>query len=90
MDATEYSRREKFLNALRQLGEPEFLEILRLLQKKNIHYSENANGVFLTLLLSTKIHSTNLNNLLNLSGKTVMSCWKEKHSLTHLNRSRQN
>ena len=46
MDATEYSRREKFLNALRQLGEPEFLEILRLLQKKNIHYSENANGVF--------------------------------------------
>ena len=31
-----------------------------------------------------------LNNLLNLSGKTVMSCWKEKHSLTHLNRSRQN
>jgi hypothetical protein len=46
MDTTEYSRREKFLNALRQLGEPEFLEILRLLQKKNIHYSENANGVF--------------------------------------------
>ena len=46
MDATEYSRREKFLNALRHLGEPEFLEILRLLQKKNIHYSENANGVF--------------------------------------------
>ena len=46
MDATEYIRREKFLNALRQLGEPEFLEILRLLQKKNIHYSENANGVF--------------------------------------------
>jgi hypothetical protein len=46
MDATEYSRREKFLNALRQLGEPEFLEILRLLQKKNIHYSENANVVF--------------------------------------------
>ena len=46
MDATEYSRREKFLNALRQLGEPEFLEILRLLQKINIHYSENANGVF--------------------------------------------
>ena len=46
MDATEYSRREKFLNALRQLGEPEFLEILRLVQKKNIHYSENANGVF--------------------------------------------
>ena len=46
MDATEYSRREKFLNALRQLGEPEFLEILRLLQKKNINYSENANGVF--------------------------------------------
>jgi hypothetical protein len=46
MDATEYSRREKFLNALKQLGEPEFLEILRLLQKKNIHYSENANGVF--------------------------------------------
>ena len=46
MDATEYSRREKFLNALKQLGEPEYLEILRLLQKKNIHYSENANGVF--------------------------------------------
>jgi hypothetical protein len=46
MDAAEYSRREKFLNALKQLGEPEYLEILRLLQKKNIHYSENANGVF--------------------------------------------
>ena len=46
MDAAEYTRREKFLNALKQLGEPEYLEILRLLQKKNIHYSENANGVF--------------------------------------------
>ena len=46
MDAAEYSRREKFLNALKQLGEPEYIEILRLLQKKNIHYSENANGVF--------------------------------------------
>jgi hypothetical protein len=46
MDTTEYLRREKFLYALKQLGEPEFLEILRLLQKKNIHYSENANGVF--------------------------------------------
>ena len=46
MDTAEYVRREKFLNALKQLGEPEYLEILRLLQKKNIHYSENANGVF--------------------------------------------
>ena len=46
MDTAEYVRRVKFLNALKQLGEPEYLEILRLLQKKNIHYSENANGVF--------------------------------------------
>ena len=42
MDAAEYTRREKFLNALKQLGEPEYLEILRLLQKKNIHYSEKS------------------------------------------------
>ena len=42
----EYSRREQFLEALKTLGEPEYLEILRLLQKKNVHYSENANGVF--------------------------------------------
>ena len=46
MDKTEYSRREQFLEALKTLGEPEYLEILRLLQKKNVHYSENANGVF--------------------------------------------
>ena len=46
MDMTEYSRREQFLESLKTLGEPEYLEILRLLQKKNVHYSENANGVF--------------------------------------------
>jgi hypothetical protein len=46
MDMNEYSRREQFLEALKTLGEPEYLEILRLLQKKNVHYSENANGVF--------------------------------------------
>ena len=46
MDMTDYSRREQFLEALKTLGEPEYLEILRLLQKKNVHYSENANGVF--------------------------------------------
>jgi len=46
MDMAEYSRRERFLEALKTLGEPEYLEILRLLQKKNVHYSENANGVF--------------------------------------------
>jgi hypothetical protein len=46
MDMTEYLRREQFLEALKTLGEPEYLEILRLLQKKNVHYSENANGVF--------------------------------------------
>jgi len=43
---TEYTRRERFLESLKTLGEPEYLEILRLLQKKNVHYSENANGVF--------------------------------------------
>jgi hypothetical protein len=46
MDMAEYTRRERFLEALKTLGEPEYLEILRLLQKKNVHYSENANGVF--------------------------------------------
>ena len=46
MDMTEYTSRERFLESLKTLGEPEYLEILRLLQKKNVHYSENANGVF--------------------------------------------
>ena len=63
MDAAEYTRREKFLNALKQLGEPEYLEILRLLQKKNIHYSENANGVFFDIAVKkTKVKKIPLNN----------------------------
>jgi hypothetical protein len=46
MDAKEYKRRELFLCSLKTLGEPENLEILRVLQKKDVHYSENTNGVF--------------------------------------------
>jgi hypothetical protein len=46
MDSSEYLRRAKFLEDLKLLGEHEYLEILRLLIKKKVHYSENTNGVF--------------------------------------------
>jgi hypothetical protein len=50
MESKEYERREKFLVALKQLSNAEYLEILRLLQKKNVHYSENTNGVFFDIV----------------------------------------
>ena len=50
MEPKEYERREKFLVALKQLSNAEYLEILRLLQKKNVHYSENTNGVFFDIV----------------------------------------
>jgi hypothetical protein len=46
MDIAEYKRREKFLNDLKQLCESEYLEILRVLIDKKVHFSENNNGIF--------------------------------------------
>lgn len=42
----EYERRKLFLEGLKGLMRAENIEIVRLLQKHNVAYSENLNGVF--------------------------------------------
>lgn len=46
LDPPEYERRRLFLEQLKGLTKPEYVEIVRILQKHDIAYSENANGIF--------------------------------------------
>ena len=46
LSATEYERRKLFLENIKSLSKAECVEILRVLQKHNVPYSENTNGVF--------------------------------------------
>jgi hypothetical protein len=42
----EYERRRDFLESLKTLTKTEHIEIVRILQKNDVTYSENANGIF--------------------------------------------
>jgi hypothetical protein len=42
----EYQRRKVFLEHLKGLSEPEYIEIVRLLKKHQVPFSENLNGIF--------------------------------------------
>lgn len=45
----EYERRKRFLEHLKALTKAEYVEIVRILVKHDIEFSENANGIFLNL-----------------------------------------
>jgi hypothetical protein len=49
LSAAEYERRKTFLDSLKGLTKSEYIEIVRLLQKHEVQYSENHNGIFLNL-----------------------------------------
>lgn len=51
LSAAEYERRRVFLDSLKGLTKSEYIEIVRLLQKHEVAYSENHNGIFLNLTL---------------------------------------
>lgn len=42
----EYERRKSFLEALKGLTKAEHVEIVRILQRYEVIFSENANGIF--------------------------------------------
>ena len=42
----EYDRRREFLESLKLLTKSEHIEIVRILQKHEVAFSENANGIF--------------------------------------------
>ena len=46
LSAAEYERRRRFLEDVKTLTKAEHIEIVRILQKHDAPYSENANGVF--------------------------------------------
>ncbi len=46
----EYTRRKKFLLDVQSLTKAEYIEIVRILQKHNIQYSENQNGIFFNVV----------------------------------------
>lgn len=45
----EYDRRRSFLDGLKGLTKAEYIEIVRILQKHEVTYSENANGIFFNI-----------------------------------------
>ena len=46
LPSEEYERRKNFLEGLKGLTKAECIEIVRILRKHNVVYSENANGIF--------------------------------------------
>ena len=49
LPAEEYERRRLFLDTLKGLTKPEYVEIVRILQKHGVLFSENANGIFFNI-----------------------------------------
>ena len=46
LNPEEYERRREFLDSLKGLTKAEYIEIVRILQKHEVSFSENANGIF--------------------------------------------
>lgn len=46
ISVAEYERRRDFLETLKTLSKAELVEIVRILQKFEVVYSENTNGIF--------------------------------------------
>ena len=55
LDPVEYERRRLFLDQLKGLTKPEYVEIVRILQKHEISFSENANGIFFNVGLLDQV-----------------------------------
>lgn len=52
----EYEQRKSFLEALKGLTKAEYIEIVRILQKHEVVYSENSNGIFFNIgMLDKKV-----------------------------------
>jgi hypothetical protein len=60
LSAEEYERRKTFLDNMKGLTKSEYIEIIRILQKHEVVYSENHNGIFLNL---TALPQTVFNDL---------------------------
>ncbi len=46
LTSDEYERRKYFVETLKGLTKAEYIEIVRILQKHEVTFSENANGIF--------------------------------------------
>jgi hypothetical protein len=46
LSAQEYTRRKDFLDNLKGLSKAEYIEIVKILRKHDVHISENQNGIF--------------------------------------------
>ena len=51
LEPIEYERRRLFLEQIKGLTKPEYIEIVRILQKHDVVFSENANGIFFNVSL---------------------------------------
>jgi hypothetical protein len=49
LETAEYQRRKVFLESLRSLTKPEYIEIVRILKNHEIAFSENQNGIFFNI-----------------------------------------
>lgn len=60
----EYVRRKVFLDNLKGLTKPEYIEIVRILQKHTVPFSENQNGIFVNIASLTQTVFNDLENFL--------------------------
>ena len=87
LTSEEYGRRKVFLESLSSLTKSEYIEIVRILKKHEVHYNENQNGIFFNVAnlaqavfndLDKFIHFSHKNRL-NLSDRdTIISTLKQE------------
>lgn len=46
MSPEEYEQRRKFVELMKTMKKPEFIEIARILRRHNVSFSENRSGIF--------------------------------------------
>ncbi len=60
----EYGRRKDFLESLKGLSKAEYIEIVKILKKHDVHTSENQNGIFFNVATLSQSVFDNLEHFL--------------------------
>jgi len=60
MDTKEYERRRLFLDSFKKLHNAEYIDIVKILRREEVDFSENSNGIFFDV---AKLSQTTFNAL---------------------------
>lgn len=84
LSSEEYEKRKILLQNLKGLSKSEYIEILRILQKHNVQFSENLNGIFFNLCTIDQPTCDALNLFIQFTQKNRVELENREHYISTL------